>query len=322
MYKLLTTFLMSAVLACAGATGSNAQDYPSRPIRLVLPYTAGGGGDALTRLLAEKLRAILGQQVLVENRPGAGTLIGTEYVARSEPDGYTLLLAFSSLTVNPVVFPNAKYDALKDFTTVAQVAVVPHLLAVTPSINVKTVPELIALAKQKPGSLNFASSGIGSSTHLEPEILKKLAGIDMVHVPYQGGAAGIADTMAGRVQLIFGTIQGLVGHTRTGALVPLAVTGSRRVEAIKDVPTFIEVGLTGYDVIEWAGLFAPAGVNPAIVDKLDKAVSTALRDPEFRTAMQKGGFEPPTMTRAEFAKSLQNDPWPSIAKELKIRIEQ
>lgn len=322
MYKLITALLTSVVLACAGITVSNAQDYPSRPIRIVLPYTAGGGGDALTRMLAEKLRSILGQQVLVENRPGAGTLIGTEFVARAEPDGYTLLLSFSSLTVNPVVFPNAKYDAIKDFITVAQVAVVPHLLAVTPSINVKSVPELIALAKQKPGSLNYASSGVGSSTHLEPEILKKLAGIDMVHVPYQGGAAGIADAMAGRVQLIFGTVQGLAGHTRTGALVPLAVTGSRRVDAVKDVPTFVEVGLPGYNAIEWAGLFAPAGVSPAIVEKLEKAVAKALEDPEFRAAMQKGGFEPPTMTRAEFAKSLLNDPWPSIAKELKIRIEQ
>lgn len=322
MYKLLTTFLVSAVLACAGTAGSNAQDYPSRPIRIVLPYTAGGGGDALTRMLAEKLRSVLGQQVLVENRPGAGTLIGTEFVARSEPDGYTLLLAFSSLTVNPVVFPNAKYDAMKDFTTVAQVAIVPHLLAVTPSINIKSVPELIALAKQKPGSLNYASSGIGSSTHLEPEILKKLAGIDMVHVPYQGGAAGIADTIAGRVQLIFGTIQGLIGHTRTGALVPLAVTGPRRVDAIKDVPTFAEVGLPGYDAVEWAGLFAPAGVSPAIVEKLEKAVATALQDPAFRAGMQKGGFEPPVMSRAEFAKSLLNDPWPTIARELKIKIEQ
>lgn len=320
MYKLLTSLLVSALLACAGT--ANAQDYPSRPIRLVLPYTAGGGGDALTRLLAEKLKTVLNQQVIVENRPGAGTLIGTEYVARSEPDGYTLLLSFSSLTVNPVVFPNAKYDAIKDFTAIAQVAIVPHLLAVTPSINVKSVPELVALAKQKPGALSYASSGIGSSTHLEPEIFKKLTGTDMVHVPYQGGAAGILDTIAGRVQLIFGTIQGLVQHTQSKSLIPLAVTGPRRVDAIKDVPTFAEVGLPGFDAVEWAGLFAPAGVNPAIVDKLEKAVATALQDPEFRAAAQKGGFEPPAMTRQEFAKSLLNDPWPRIASELKIRIEQ
>jgi tripartite-type tricarboxylate transporter receptor subunit TctC len=321
MNKLLASRLTSALLACAGIATSNAQDYPSKPIRLVLPYTAGGGGDALTRLLAKKLETILNQQVLVENRPGAGTLIGTEYVARSAPDGYTLLLAFSSLTVNPVVFPNAKYDAIKDFTTVAQVAIVPHLLAVTPSINVKSVAELVALAKQKPGSLSYASSGVGSSTHLEPEILKKLTGTDMVHVPYQGGAAGILDTIAGRVQLIFGTIQGLAAHTQSKALIPLAVTGPRRVDAIKDVPTFAEVGLPGFDAVEWAGLFAPAGLNPAIADKLEKAVATALQDPEFRASVQKGGFEPPTMTRQEFAKSLLNDPWPRIASDLKIRID-
>jgi tripartite-type tricarboxylate transporter receptor subunit TctC len=322
MYRLIGPLLLSVLLAVSGTAPSNAQDYPSRPIRLVLPYTAGGGGDALTRLLADKLKGVLNQQVIVENRPGAGTLTGTEYVARSAPDGYTLLLAFSSLTVNPVVFPNAKYDAVKDFTAIAQIAIVPHLLAVTPSINVKSVPELIALAKQTPGKLNFASSGIGSSTHLEPEILKKLAGIDMVHVPYQGGAAGITDTIAGRVQLIFGTIQGLVGHVETKALVALAVTGPRRVNAVKDAPTFAEVGLPGFDAVEWAGLFAPGGVPPAIVEKLEKAVATVLQDPEFRAAAQKGGFEPPSMTRQEFAKSLANDPWPRIASELKIKIEQ
>lgn len=321
MYKLLAFLMSSALLLCTAADKALAQAYPTRPIRIVLPYTAGGGGDALTRLLADKLKTILNEQVLVENRPGGGTLTGTEYVARSAPDGYTLLLAFSSLTVNPVVFPNAKYDAVKDFTTISQVAIVPHLLTVTPSINVKSVPELVALAKQKPGSLNYASSGIGTSTHLEPEIFKKLTGTDIVHVPYQGGAAGIMDTVAGRVQLIFGTIAGLIAHTQSKALIPLAVTGPRRVDAIKDVPTFAEVGLTGFDAVEWAGLFAPAGVDPAIVEKLEKAVTAAMTDKEFRATIQKVGFEPPAMSRQEFAKSLLNDPWPRIASDLKIRID-
>lgn len=321
MHRLMASLLATALFVGASICNANAADYPTRPIRIINPWTTGGAGDAMARVVAEKLQSLLNQQVVVESRPGGATLVATDHVAKSPPDGYTILLISSSITVNPVALPGAKYDPIKDFTTIGQIATAPHLLVVSPSINVKTLSELVDLAKKKPGVLNYASTGVGSSTHLQPEILKQLTGADIVHVPYQGIAAAIVDAMGGRVHLLFGTVASLNSHVQSKALTALAITGQRRVQAAKDVPTFAEAGLKEFDVVDWLALFTPSGVDPAIVQKLDDALKTALQDEQFRDKLQKIGFEPSTLSREEFAKSLINDPWARVARDLKIRID-
>lgn len=306
----------------AGTSGVQAQDFPSKPVTIVVPYAAGGGGDSIARLFANEMEKTLGQPVIIESRPGAATLLGIEYVANAPADGYTILVAFSSINVNPVVFPNAKYDVQEDFAPIAQLATVPHLLAASKTTNVSSLAEFIELAKSRPGELNYASVGEGSSLQLEAELLKKLAGIDLTHIPYQGGAAALIDLLAGRVDMTFLTLSSLAGPSAAGEVIPLAITGAVRSDVVPDAPTFAEAGLEGFTAIEWAGFFAPAGTPEAAVDALAQSVAAALESDEFRTRMSEIGFEPPTLSREEFIESLENDVWSQIARDLGIRIEQ
>ncbi|MGV6876230.1 Bug family tripartite tricarboxylate transporter substrate binding protein [Pseudochelatococcus sp. B33] len=318
----LKNLIVSAGLLLAGLVGAQAQDYPSRPVTIVIPYTTGGGGDSLARIFASDMEKTLGRPVVVESRPGAASLIGIEYVANAPADGYTLLLAFSSITVNPVVFPNAKYKVLKDFTPVALLATVPHVMAVSKNTGATSAADFIRIAKDKPGQLNFGSVGEGSSNQLEAELFKKLTSTDIKHIPYQGGAAAVVDLIAGRLDMMFATASSLLGPAQGGKVVPIAVTGDKRLSGLPDIPTIAEAGVTGFNAVEWAGLFAPAGTPQPVIDKLEAAVESALANDDLRMRMEKIGFTPAEMSRDAFIESLENDSWSQIASELGIRIQQ
>ncbi|MEZ5881360.1 MAG: tripartite tricarboxylate transporter substrate binding protein [Nitratireductor sp.] len=314
--------IISLGILLAGLVSVHAQDYPTKPITIVIPYSTGGGADALARLFASEMEQTLGQPVVIEARPGAATMLAIDYVANAPADGYTVLLAFSSITVNPVVFPNADYELMKDFVPIAQLTTVPHMLAASKASGVSSLAEFIELAKSKPGALNYASVGEGSSLQLEAELLKKLTGTDITHIPYQGGAAILVDLLAGRVDMTFLTLSSLAGPTGAGEAVALAVTGDKRSSVVPDVPTFAEAGVEGFNAIEWAGFFVPDGTPDGAVNKLADSVAAALGKADFQERMSKIGFQPSTMNRQEFLSTLENDPWSQIAKELGIRIEQ
>src|SRR5712671_798725 len=288
---LLTVALLMLALAPLG--GAAAQDFPSRPVRFVVPYAAGGSGDLLARLLGNKLAAIWGQQVVVDNRPGAGGLIGTEFAARSEADGYTLYLATDGpLTIAATLYKRVPYDWKRDFAPVSMLAMGYQVLLIGRSLPAQNVQELVALARQKPGELNYASIGIGSAPHLGAELFKSVAKVDITHVPYRGSSAqAIAALIAGDVSMFLVGTSTAVPHIQGGKLRALAVTAPSRVDGLPDVPTFAEAGLPGVDVSLWFAVLVPGGTPPAIVKKLNADIVQAVADPEFKQALQLRGFE-------------------------------
>ncbi len=257
-----------------------AQDYPNRPIRLFVPFTPGGGIDTSARIIGKKFSENMGQPVIVENRPGGNTLIATEALVRSAPDGYTLIMQTNNLSSNPALYGNKLgYDTFKDLAPISLVAGAPHVLVVHPSIAARNLAEFIALAKARPGTISFASAGSGTVNHLAGEMLKKLAGIDMLHVPYKGSGSVMPDLLANHVNTLFASIPNVTQHLRSGALRAIAVTSAKRFRALPDVPTIAELGYPGYDIATWRGLFAPAGTPPAVINRLHAEVLKALKDP-------------------------------------------
>ncbi|PAX96107.1 tripartite tricarboxylate transporter substrate binding protein, partial [Bordetella pertussis] len=301
-----------------------AAPFPDRPVRLVVPYPPGGGADIFARTLSEPLAAQLGQPVIVENRPGANGIIGTDAVARAAPDGYTILLGNSGPNaINQAIYPDLPYDAVDSFEEVSLIGYTTHVLVVHPGVQARSVTELIALARRSPGQLNFASTGQGGTPHLAGELFKLMTGTDMVHVPYKGASPSNADVIAGQVQLTFNTLPPLMTSIRAGKVRALAVTGKQRSQLLPEVPTIDEAGVAGYDVQTWYGIHAPAGTPAAVVDRLNQALVAVLSNAQVRAALVGQGYEVATSTPGEFSRMVRDDvaKWRKVVKEAKVKVD-
>lgn len=300
-----------------------AQDYPARTVRLVVPFATGGGTDLVARLTAQKLGERWGQQFIVENRAGAGGIVGTEAVARAKADGYTLAVVSGSHTINPSLHKRLPYDSIRDFAPVTNLVSGPALLVVHPSVPARSVKELIALAKARPGELSFASSGNGSPPHLAGELFKWMAGVDMIHVPYKGNGPAYADLMGGQVKLMFPNIASSLQHVRSGKLDALAVTSRLRSPAAPEIPTIAESGLPGYDLSSWFGLLAPAGTAVGIVNILQQEIAKVYEQPDVREKIRSFGVEPVANSPAEFAAELAAEmaQWAKLFAAARIEAE-
>lgn len=313
------------VLAAATLVGlpAAADNYPSRPIKLVVPYPPGGSADILARLLEQKLGAVLGQTIVVENKPGAGTAIGADFVARSQPDGYTLLLGtVSSQAMNPAVV-HVAYDPVKNFVAIAPVATIPFVLDLNPSVPAKSVKEFVAWAKAHPGQVNYSSAGNGTSNHLAGALFNETAGIDLVHIPYKGSAPALQDLVAGRVQAMFDLVTTSLPMIQASKVRPIAVTSAARVPTLPDIPTLKESGYPDYEVTAWFGLFAPAGTPPAAIARLHDATAQALGAPEFKDKLAKMGMTPMAASQADFARTVAAEAvkWRNVVKSARIKTD-
>ena len=320
-------FVCALVVASGMAlwpSGASAQGYPNRIIRLVVPFAPGGSNDIVARLIAEKMTDALGQTVVVDNRPGAGGVIGTDSVAKSTPDGYTLMIgATSTMAANPSLYTKMNLDPPKDLTPITQVASGPFVLAVPASLPVRTVKELIALARDKPGEINFGSSGVGSSLQLTAELFKSMANVNIVHVPYKGLAPALADLVTGRIHIIFSDMAGLLPFVQSGQLRALGVTSAQRFSDLSDLPTLAEAGVPGYEYHTWFGLWAPKGTPQPIVDKLNAEVTKALADPVVQQRIAAGAGEPSTMALKEIEPFMKAEiaKWAEVVKRAGIKVE-
>src|SRR3954466_15092458 len=281
--RALSSALVGSALALAVPAGGQAQTYPAKPVRLVLPYAPGGIIDYVGRTLATHLSEPLGQTVVAENRPGGGGIAGTDAVARSAPDGYTLVLMDPALVINPTLQPSVPYDLFKQLQTVSIVSSSPEVLVVSPHLPVKNFDEFVAYAKANPGKLNFSSAGIGTTPHLAGELFKQRTGVDAVHVPYRGIGASYTDMMAGKISFAFSSIAGALPFTSDNRVRPIATTGLKRANVYPDTPTRDEAGLKGFEVDLWLGIFAPAGVPADVLSKLKGALAKTLQNPETKT---------------------------------------
>jgi tripartite-type tricarboxylate transporter receptor subunit TctC len=319
-------WLLPVLTAIASAAGQAAAQpaYPDKPVRIVVPFAAGGAVDILTRVLAQPLAQGLGQQVIVDPRPGAGGNVGVEHVAKSAPDGHTLVMATTGThTINPGLYRNLPFDAVKDFRPITVIASVPNLLVVHPSVPAKSVAELVALAKAKPGQLNFASFGNGTSNHLSGELLKSEASIDVVHIPYKNAPQAVADLVSGQVAFAFVNAPLALPQVKAGKLRALAVTGAKRSPAAPDLPTMAEAGLPGFVVESWYGLMAPAGTPDAVVQRLQRETVTALSRPEVKEAFGKQGADVETSTPAELTAMVKSGiaRWSEVIRKSGARID-
>ena len=311
---MLKAMLLSLTLL-TGASAASAQTFPSRPMRIVVPFPPGGGTDIGTRILAQKLQEAWGQPVVVENKPGAAGIVGTDLTAKSTPDGHTIMMGnIGTHAINVSLYKQLSYDPVKDFAPVSMVADLPLLLLVHPSVPAKSVQELIALAKSQPGKLNFSSSGAGGSMHVAAELFKSMAGVDMVHIPYKGGAPAVADLISGQVPLSFATVLETIQFVKAGKVRALAVTNDRRSVALPDLPTISEAGLPGYQSISWLALFAPAGTPKDIVNKISAEAVRILKLPDVRERLLAQGAEPIGSTPEQLAATLAKD----IAKYARV----
>jgi len=309
-------WLATLALACIIAPASAQQDYPNRPITLVIPYAAGGGNDVMGRIVAEKMSRTLGQQIVVENRGGAGGSIATRQVARAAPDGYTLVLGGTgTLAVNPSLYENVGYDPRKDFAPVGMIGTGALVVLAHPSVPAKTIPELIALAKKEPGKLSYASAGVGSGIHLGAVLFELMADVKLTHVPYKGTGPALNDLIGGHVQLYFSSLPSAIGLVKNEKVRALAVTGLKRSDIFPDVPTVAE-SVKGYETVLRYGIVAPAGTPKPIIDKLNAALREAVTAPDTRERMSKDGTEPHPSTPEEYAADIDKEEkkWSAIVK--------
>jgi len=301
---------------------ARAQTYPSRPVRLIVPFAPGGGTDIAARLIGQWLSERLGQQFMIDNRPGAGSNIGTEAVVKAPPDGYTLLLVGTFNAVNTTLYEKLNFNFIRDIAPVAGISRVPNVMAVHPSFPAKTVPEFIAYAKANPGKINMASAGNGASEHVLGELFKLMAGVDLVHVPYRGAGPALSDLLGGRVQVMFGTMPASIQYIRAGNLRALAVTTALRSEALPDLPTVGDF-LPGYEASTWYGVGVPKNTPTEIVQKLNKEINAALADPKLKARLADLGAEPMQMTPAEFEKFVadETEKWGKVVRAANIKAE-
>jgi tripartite-type tricarboxylate transporter receptor subunit TctC len=314
---------LAAALACA-ATLSFGQEFPEKPVRFVVGFTPGGPSDILARAVGQKLGERWKQQVLIENRPGAGGNVAAEAVARSAPDGYTWLLGNNSiLATNQTLYGRLAYDPVKDFAPVSLVAVQPNILVVNPQVPANSVTELIALARKQPGKLNYASSGSGAAAHLAGELFKTMAGLDMVHVPYKGAQPALTDVIAGEVQLMFATSASVIPFIKAGKLRALAVTTARRSASVPELPTVSEAGVPGFEAITWHGVVVPAATPAPLVERLNRDIVGALSAPDLRERLSALGAEVVAGTPREFADYIASEipKWSKVVRDSGARIE-
>jgi tripartite-type tricarboxylate transporter receptor subunit TctC len=311
------------VVAGTGGAASAQSGYPTKPIRLIVPYPPGGSTDIAARVVGEQIAQSLGQRFVVDNRPGAGGNIGMQLAATSDPDGYTLVVGTTAHAINMTLFKDLSYDTVKDFEPIALLTEVPLMLVVNPSVKAQTVADLIALAKQEPGSLDVASSGNGQSTHLAAELFNAMAGVKMTHIPYKGSAPAITDVVAGHVQLMFDTVMSALPHVQAGKLRALAVTSAKRAPVVPDVPTIAEAALPGYEAIAWNGLFAPVGTPRAIIDQLNAETVKAIQSDKVKEQFASMGATARPTTPGEFASYVRNEvtKWAKVVNESGARIE-
>ncbi len=297
------------VLACAAvfAPAALAQSYPTKPVRIIVPYAAGGNTDFTARAVAEKLTDAYKRQSIVDNRPGAATNIGTEFVARSAPDGYTLLMGGAANAINMSLFNKLPYDTIRDFEPIALCVQGANVLAIHPSLPAKNLKEVIALAKARPGKLNFASSGLGSSNQMAGELMKMMAGINIVHVPYKGNAPALTDLIGGHVEMIFNGVPSVLPHIQSGRVRGIAIGSLKRFPALPNLPTFDESGLRGYEATTWFGLMAPAKTPKDIIARLNVEVDKALKSPDIKERFLNDGLEPMGGSPEAFAKFIRSE---------------
>ena len=309
--------------ALALSPSADAGDYPVKALRLIVPFPPGAGTDMFGRTIAQKLNEHMGQSVVVDNKPGAGATLGSDVVAKSLPDGYTLLLSTTSHAINPSVYPSLPYDTLKDFATVTQVANVPTVLVVHPSVPVKTVQELVSFAKAKPGALNVGSSGSGTIFHLAAELIKSMAGIDMVHVPFKGGGPAMAALLGGEVNVLFETTLTVVPQAKAAKLRPLAVGSVKRSSAFPELPTIAESGFPGFSAVNWYGMYVRNGTPKQIVDRLNQEIVRALNLPDVRERFASQGADLVGNTPEQHAVFLKSemDKWQRIARQANVKID-
>jgi tripartite-type tricarboxylate transporter receptor subunit TctC len=313
-----------AALSLALCGAAAAQDYPTRPITLVVPYAAGGGNDVMARIVAQKMSKSLGQQIVIENKGGAGGSIATRQVARAAPDGYTLGLGGTgTLAINPTLYPNVGYDPRKDFAPVGLIATSALVVLVHPGVEAKSIPELIALAKREPGRLNYASAGSGSGIHLGSELLAQMAGIKLTHIPYKGSSPALTDLLGGHVAIYLSSLPAAIALVKEGKVRALAVTGPARSPIFPDLPTVAEAALPGYEAVLHYGIVAPAGTPQPIVDKLNAAMRAALAEPDVRERIVADGAEPLPTTPADYAADIDREEtkWSAIVKMSGAKVE-
>jgi tripartite-type tricarboxylate transporter receptor subunit TctC len=319
--------VVSAFIGAGGVLAAGlpafAQPYPNHPVRLIVPYAPGGGSDTTSRIMAKPLAELFGQQIVIDNRPGAGTIIGAELAAKSPPDGYTLFSGITgTMAINPSIYAKLPYDPVRDFAPIAMIATGPNVLVVHPSVPAKNVNELIALAKKNPGQLTYASSGTGGAPHLAGELFKYMAGIDMVHVPYKGAAPATLDVLSGNVQVMFGGLAPVVPQVKAGKLRALAVAGAKRSQALPDVPSLAET-LKGYDGSTWFAIFAPAGTPNDIINKVSADLATVMSRKDVSDQLLVQGYEPWIMGPKELGPFVSQEiaKWAKVIKAAGIKGE-
>lgn len=317
---------ISAVVAVSTSAGAQqgTAGYPSKPVRIVVPSPPGGGTDTIARITSEALSRLMGRQFIVDNKPGAGNVIGTDFVAKAAPDGYTLLMSASPLTINHLTSPKLPYDAVTDFAPVSMIVSVPSAFVVYPGLPVKTVKDLIDMAKAKPGELSYGTAGIGTNPHISMELFKAMAGVDILHIPFKGIAASMTDILAGRVCCMIANALSAKPHVDSGKLRAIAVTSLTRLETMPEVPTIDEAGVKGYESLQWFGLLAPAKTSPEIVELLHGKVVEMLAEPQTKQRFANDGATPVASRPADFARHIREEiaKWNALAKVANLKPEQ
>jgi tripartite-type tricarboxylate transporter receptor subunit TctC len=316
-----STLKLIAAIALATAAATAGAAYPDKPIKIIVPASAGGAADTLARMVGKEISDKLGQPVVVDNRPGAAAIVGMTALAKAPADGYTFGLTFAgAMSINPSLYKGLPYDTTKDYDPISIVAVSPLVVGVNPSLGPKSLQDLVAMAKSRPGKLTFGSAGTGSTQHLSVELLKVTTGVDMMHVPYKGSPAALTDLVGGTISLMSDNAITMIPMFQTGRLVPLAVGTSKRISSLPDVPTIAESGYPGFEAVGWYGLVAPAGTDKAVVDSVNAIVRAAMAKPDFVAALRKQGMEPQANTPAEFRAYIQHEreKWAGVIKAAQI----
>ena len=320
----LAVVALSLISAFAAGKSARADDFPSHPIHLIVPYAAGGSADATARVLARQIGKRTGQTIVVENRGGSAAIVGTEVVNKADPDGYTLLLGQSGpISINPAIYKDLPYDPVKDFAPISLTSMYPYIMVVNRSLGVKTVQEFVALAKSKPGALNYGTTGVGAANHLITELFNLKAGIKMTHIPYRGTSLAVADLVAGQVQVVFSDPISALQLVKSGVLVALAVSSKDRSPVAPELPTISESGYPGFDGVGWHGILAPAKTSPAIIAKLNAEIVQALQDPETKSLLESQAIQLVGTSPQEFASYIKQDIalWKDVAQQAKIEVK-